>query len=278
MLNRRKFLAVGAAALASPALSIPAFSQTLCEVWDQTLLWDVRHALWGSSSSQRLERVVYVLATPWCPYAQKLVREYLDGPGDYEMRIVPFDVPQAVHRLQQADIVLNNLEGIKRTFVDRVGSPTLSSEMQKRIHDANLIAQEGFGLRFPTKFVSPAMIYQDADGANSFAGYKALSEFDTTLVPIDYEIHNLAADLEAIVSAERRMSPRAIQTHYATAIHALPDDRSASVGCSKANIVYPRAVGTITWLGTDWVKAHVLNTVDGEPVYGYLQARDISFA
>jgi hypothetical protein len=274
MLTRRTFIASAAAGLSLPLVSRSASAQALCDVWGQTMLWDARHALWGSSHPQGRERVVYALAAPWCPYTQQLVRDYLDGPGDYELRVVPMDAKQAMHRDQQADIVLNNFDGIKRTFIDRVADQSIDSGMIKRIHDANFIAQQGIVRRFTTELTWPALIYQKSSGASSFAGYLPLTDIVDDLVPIDYTVTNFSTDLAAMAAAEQRLGNTSVKFGYSSAIHALPDDRSASAHCAAKGMEY-QALATVTWQGNDWVKVVAFKTTEGEPVSAYIMARDL---
>jgi hypothetical protein len=275
MLTRRTFLGSAAATLSLPLLPHAAAAQTLCEVWSQTMLWDARHALWGTSHPQGpAARVVYALAAPWCPYTQQVVRDYVDGPGDFELRIVPMDAKQNMHRDMQADIVLNNFDGIKRTFIDRVAHQSISADMRKRIHDANCIAQLGIGERFTTELTWPALIYEGSQGANSYTGYMNLTEIVDRLVPIDYTVTNFAADLEAMAAAETRLNKTRVKLGYLSAIHALPDDRSASAPCVAKGLEY-EAIASVTWNGHDWVRVQAFTTAENELVNGYIMARDL---
>nr|CAD6423682.1 hypothetical protein REQ54_02526 [Rhizobium sp. Q54] len=259
--------------VASPESSI---AQSLCAVWDKTLLWDLNHALWGGADSGNAN-VVYLLGAPWCPFCKRAVREYLEGTFPFELRFVPLDAIQNSHRQQQADIVLNGIDGLRRTFVEKgVKPPSFNPDLQRLIYEANFVAQDGFRRRFPD-MKSPTYLYVTSKSATKFTGYKPWPEFTGDLRPYGHEIFNFANELEPILSEIKKL-PRGVKanTAYRTAIHALPDSRSASAGCASNREL--NVVAEVNFNGVDWLKVEALITHDDEIIHGFVDRRDLKFS
>jgi hypothetical protein len=197
------------------------------------------------------------------------VNEYLDGRHNFELRFIPIDATQ-----QMADIVVNNLDGIKRTFVKADRAPGVSPALEKLIHDANFVAQEGFKVRFTGKgLVSPSAIYEDLEGTASITGYIPLAQFAKSIRPMKDPGKDLSSDLEKILMEEKQIAPgRMANLRRRTAIHALPDDASASVGCVASRSL--KAIAECNMKGQDWIKVEALVTRDHEPIYGYIALQD----
>lgn len=175
-----------------------------------------------------------------------------------------------------ADIVLNNIDGLKRTFVDDTRAPSVSPEMQKLIHDANFIAGEGFKRRY-SQLASPTFVYQEPEGAVIFNGYKPWETFTGALRPWDHQITDLSRELAQILSEEKRISPSTrVGIRRITALHALPHTASASFGCSDTGQY--NAVAEVRYQDADWVKIQAFFSLQGEPIYAYVEAQDIVFA
>ncbi len=275
-MQTRRSVMVGLAGTAFAA-SLPgrSFAQSLCEVWPQTLLWDIKHALWGSTSGE-YEDCVYMIGGPWCPVCRRSVNEYFDGKLKFELRFVPFDAVQMKHRRQMADIVLNNVDGIKRTFVDNTPAPSFPPQVEKLIHDANFIAAEGFKPRFKN-LASPTFVYDDGEGAAIFKGYKPWKDFTGSLQSMGSEITDFSQELDRMLSEERKLDSAAlVGFRRTTAIHALPHSASASLGCFGTQQY--EAVAEVRYQDTDWIKILALFSTQDEPVYGYVAASDMVFA
>ncbi|MXQ13498.1 hypothetical protein [Microvirga makkahensis] len=203
------------------------------------------------------------------------MNEYFDGRHSFELRFIPIDAIQRKHREQLADIVVNKLDGIKRTFVKADKVPTVSPAMQKLTHDANFIAQQGFKVRFTTDkgLVSPSAIYEKLDGTASITGYIPLTDFAKSMQPMKGPGKDLSNDLEKILAEERQIAPgRMASLRRRTAVHALPDDASASVGCIASRSL--KAIAECNMKGEDWIKVEALVSQDREPIYGYIALQD----
>ena len=273
MLTRRsvlKAVAGGGTFAAAPKF---ASAQSLCSVWDKTLLWDFRHALWGAAPGD--QKIVYLIGAPWCPFSKQAVKEHLTEGLPFELRFVPIDAVQASHRVQQADIVLNKVDGLRRTFLEaRPKVPAIDPELVKLIHDANFVAQHGFQQRF-SDLKSPTFIYETPRGAASAAGYKPWSEMASDLAPLGHETTDFANQLEAVRAATRKLAqPVTMKTMYRTAVHSLPDAASPSAGCVSYTTF--KAVAEIHHSATDWVKVEALESKDKEAIYGYVDRRDVA--
>ncbi|MBB3017442.1 thiol-disulfide isomerase/thioredoxin [Microvirga lupini] len=279
MQTRRNLLASMLVSAASPLLPTVAFGQSLCEVWDKTLVWDVKHSLWGTSGASSQGKVVYLIGAPWCPFCRRLVNEYLEGRHNFELRFIPIDVVQRKHREQQADIVINKLDGLKRTFVKGDKVPGISPAMEKLIHDANFIAQEGLKVRFTMGkgLVSPTVVYEKTEGTSTITGYKPLTEFASSIRPMKDPGKDLSTDLEQLLAQEKQIAPgRMANLRRKTAIHALPNDASASVGCVASRSL--KAIAECNMNGQDWLKVEALVSLEHEPIYGYIALQDAALS
>lgn len=273
LISKRTFLK-GIATGAMAGAASPSLAQSLCSVWDKTVLWDLRNALWGTSGQN--EKSVYLLGAPWCPFSRQAVRDYLSGDMPFQLRFVPIDTVQMRHKAQQADIVLNNEQGLIRTFMEKdTKVPSIDPEMQKLISDANFIALNGFQQRM-SNIASPTFIYETSRGGASVVGHKPWAQFTSDLQPLGHEATDFSTRLENILAQTRKLGrPAEAKTIYRTAVHALPDAGSPSSGCVSYTTF--KAVAELRQNDIDWVKVQALLSNEKEPIYGYVDRRDIEF-
>lgn len=272
--SKRDFLRGMAASSLMLGATNNSWAQSLCSVWDKTVLWDLRNALWGRVGESTAS--VYLIGAPWCPFSRQAVADYFSGRLPFELRFVPIDSVQIRHRAQQADIVLNNLDGLKRTFLDKNSKvPSTDPDLQKLIHDANFIALTGYRKRL-SNIASPTFIYETSRGSASVFGHLPWAQFTSDLKPLEHEPTDFAAQLEAILAETKKLGrPTEMQTVYRTAIHSLPDTGSPSAGCVSHTKFM--AVSELSRNGTDWVQVRAQTSNEDEFIMGYVDRLDVEF-
>ncbi len=272
--SKRDFLKGMAASGLVLGVTNHSWAQSLCSVWDKTVLWDLRSALWGRAGENTTS--VYLIGAPWCPFSRQAVKDYLAGRLPFELRFIPIDAVQVRHRAQQADIVLNNLVGLERTFLDKDAKPPMiDPSLQKLIHDANFIALNGFQKRL-ANIASPTFIYETSRGGASLVGHEPWAKFTTDLKPLGDEPTDFSTQLDTILAETKKLNQVAeMKTMYRTAIHSLPDTGSSSAGCVSHTTF--KAVAELHYRDVDWVQVHALTSNEKEAIFGYVDRRDVAF-
>lgn len=269
----RRALLIGAGALAA-SWGLPASATPVCELFGNTVMWDVEHALWTSMGKTPSGKVIYVVGAPWCPYCQRIYRSYRDNPIDVELRFLPMDAFQQADQRKLVDILIHqDGSGLERTFL--TGEPPridVDETTYRMVHDAARHAAYGLRERLRPhfgKWGSPVLLHHETDGRFApYIGFVDPAEIAVYVRPDSAAAQPVYPSI-ASLRGERVIAPKRVTVGAQGALMlALPREDMPAASCHAEGFAFT-AVAEVSSGGKEWYRVEGV-VFDGDMAYGYV--------
>lgn len=275
----RRSVLLGAAALAA-TWAAPASANPACKLFDNTIMWDVEHALWTSTGKTPSGKVIYVVGAPWCPYCQRIYRSHRENPIDVELRFLPMDVPQQADQRKLVDILIHqDGSGLERTYL--TGEPPkidVDAATYRLVLDAARHAAYGLRERLRPhfgKWGSPVLLHLEAGGGFApYIGFVDPAEIAGYVRPDADTVEPVYPSLSSMMD-ERPIARKVVHVGAEGALMlSLPHDDMAAAGCLAQDFALT-AVAEVSGGGKEWYKVEGI-VFDGDVAHAYVDRASVT--
>lgn len=257
-----------------------------CSTFDKTLIFDAKHTFSVEIGDPNNEKVVYVLAAPWCQPCTNLYQAYLQEKPKFNLKISMMSLVTEYHDKQAIDFLVNGSEGAYRTYGNKSQPKNVSSDYDWLIStiETHAIGIKDRLAKTGKNLGSPWVFLPTKDGMMTFAaGNKSVDDarrllrmFQEDVVldqypPEEFEVEEIKRSINQMQDIE----PRHVYAGEKGAmIYSFPHNKASAQSCSTEGYGY-RAVGTVISGGETFYKVET-GTRLGKPLYAYMREAELS--